>query len=104
MIYAYVAIILLSETTAISFLKEYSTVRSRKYLLFGLLFYGVVSLFLVQSFALEGMGMVNVLWSAFSIVFVESIGVYKFHERITHTQISGISFALLGVAVLRFYG
>ncbi len=104
MLYVYVAIIVLCETTAISFLKEYSQVRQRFYFLLGLLFYGAVSFSLVQSFRYEGMGMVNVLWSACSVIFVQSVGVFKFHERITHTQIFGIVFAIAGIALLRFQG
>lgn len=102
MIYMLVAIILLSETIAISFLKEYSVVHQRMYAVLGMLCYTIVSFLLVRSFHYEGMGMVNVLWSAFSVLFVESVGVFKFHERITHTQVIGIACALTGIAIVRF--
>jgi len=102
MLYVLVAIILLSETLAMSFLKEYSLVRRVPYFLLGLVFYATVALCLIRSFHYEGMGMVNVIWSAFSVVFVESVAVYKFHERITHTQILGILFSLGGVMILRY--
>jgi multidrug transporter EmrE-like cation transporter len=104
MLYVYVAIILLCETTAIGFLKKYSQVHHLSYLLLGLLCYGAVSLTLVQSFGLEGMGMVNVLWSALSVIFVESVGVFEFHERVTHRQMVGMVFAIAGIAILRFQG
>ncbi len=102
MLYVLVALVLLCETTAMSFLKEYSQLKQTPYFLCGLLFYSGVAFLLIPSFHLEGMGMVNVVWSAFSVVFVESVGVYKFHERITHTQIFGIAFSIAGVAILRF--
>lgn len=104
MLYAYVALILLCETSAMSFLKEYAQVHWVEYFLIGLLFYTGVVFFLVQSFQWEGIGMVNVVWSAFSVIFVESVGVLKFHERITHTQILGILFAVGGVVVLKMHG
>ncbi len=102
MIYEYVAAILLCESTAMSFLKEYTKISRHAYFLAGLLFYTAVVFFLIQSFHFEGMGMVNVIWSAFSVVFVECLAVYTFHERVTHTQIFGILFAVVGVAILRF--
>jgi multidrug transporter EmrE-like cation transporter len=101
MLYFYIACILVCETTAMSFLKEYSQIRIPNYFLSGLLFYTCVVFFLVRSFSLEGMGIVNVVWSAFSVIFVESVGVYKFHEKVTHTQIIGITCAILGVAILK---
>ena len=104
MLYTYIALILLCETTAISCLKEYAQSSQRRYFLLGLLFYAGVSLFLIQSFTFEGMGVVNAIWSAFSVVFVAGVGALKFHERITGHEILGMILAVSGIIILRLQG
>lgn len=102
MLYFYIGLILLCETTAISFLKEFSQIHRSWFFVLGALFYAGVSLLLVQSFGYEGMGIINVLWSAFSVIFVAGVGVLKFHEHITHAEAVGMLFTVAGVVILRF--
>ncbi len=102
MIYVYVAFILLCETTAISFLKEYSKIKHAKFFVLGVLLYGGVSYFLIQSFAFEGLGMVNVMWSAFSLISVAAVGVMEFRERMTHMEMLAMSLSIVGIVILRF--
>lgn len=101
MLYVYIALILTCETTAISCLKEYAESAQWRYFLLGILFYAGVSLFLVQSLAFEGMGVVNAIWSAFSVVFVASVGALKFGERITKHEVCGMILAVCGIVILR---
>lgn len=101
MLYLYISLILLCETAAITLLKTYSQSSHLHHLLFGLLFYGGVSLFLIQSFRYETIGIVNVIWSAFSVLFVASVGVLKFHERISCKEVLGMILAVAGIAILR---
>jgi len=100
MLYLYVAIILISETIAISFLREYYECEKMRFFLLGILFYGLVSITLVQSLRLQEMGIVNVIWSVFSVVFVAVAGRLEFKERLTHTEIFGIALAVSGIAIL----
>lgn len=102
MLYFYVLLILISETTALSFLKKFSA--DSNYLYFGLaiFFYTLVSIFLVKTFKYEGMGLVNVLWSAFSVIFVVTAGVLFFKEHFTYVEAFAMLMIVSGVVVLKF--
>lgn len=102
MLYVFVLLILLSETTALSFLKEYSLSGSPKSLGLGLGFYLLVSIFLIRSFRYEGMGIVNVLWSAFSVILVVATGMFLFGEKIGTMEILGMMMVIAGVVILRW--
>ena len=104
MLYLLVIGIIICETIALSMLKEYAISSNILYYTLGLLFYVGVTALLVKSFAYEGIGVVNVLWSSFSIVLVVSMGVIFFRETITFLECVGISMVLGGVAVLRIFG
>ena len=104
MLYLYVLLILLSETAAISLLKKFSMSDNWLYFGLGLFFYTLVAGFLVKSFRYEDMGVVNVLWSAFSVLLVVTVGVLYFKEHITLAEVGGISMILAGVVVLKVYG
>lgn len=100
-LYLFVLLILLAETTALSLLKQYSLSQNVVYLLGGLACYTLVSLFLVQSFRYEGMGIVNVLWSAFSVILVVAAGIVFFGESISKIESLGIAMVIIGVGILR---
>lgn len=97
----FVLFILLSETTALSLFKQYSLSQNIAYLIAGLACYAFVSLFLVKSFRYEGMGIVNVLWSAFSVIFVVIAGIVLFGESINKIEAVGIAMVIIGVCILR---
>jgi small multidrug resistance pump len=96
-LYLCVLLILLAETTALSLLKQYSLSGHIFYMLGGLACYTLVSLLLVQSFRYEGMGIVNVLWSACSVVLVVAAGVILFGEHVGNVELFGISMVVSGV-------
>ncbi|HVW66922.1 MAG TPA: SMR family transporter [Candidatus Peribacteraceae bacterium] len=100
MVYVFIALILLTETLAICFLKQYYLSHRLRFVALGCLFYLGVSLLLVQTFQYDGMGIVNVLWSAFSVILVVCAGHFGFHEKVTHREIVGIALVLIGVAFL----
>lgn len=102
MLYLYVLLILISETVAISFLKKFSLDSNYLYFVVGILFYLLVSVFLVKSFKYEGMGLVNVLWSAFSVIFVVSAGMIFFKETVSYLEVAAMVMIVSGVVVLRF--
>ena len=103
MVYLLVIGILLSETIAIGLLKEYSMTSNLAFYILGILFYVLVTMLLVQSFKYEGIGIVNVLWSAFSMLLVVGVGVIFFKEHLNLPEIVGVSMVFGGVVVLRYF-
>ena len=103
MVYLLVIGILISETIALSFLKEYSVNADLLFYFLGLLFYVFVTMLLVKSFTYEGMGVVNVLWSAFSIMLVVGSGMIFFKEKIHLMELLGIIMVLGGVSLTRIF-
>ncbi len=102
MLYAYIAVILLAETAAIALLKAYADTSNILFLFGGLFGYFLVCVFLEYSFRYEGMGVVNILWSAFSVTFVVATGMLLFSEHVTPAQIVGTAFVMTGVLLLRW--
>ena len=100
MLYLVVAAILAVETTGISFLKEFSLDHHPLNLLSGILLYTVVTFLLVKSFQYESMGIVNVLWSAFSVLLVVAVDVLYFGEKLRTMEVIGIVMIVSGVMVL----
>lgn len=103
MLYLLVLAIVVSETIAISFLKKFSLSNNLYFFGIGLAFYALVSFFLIKSFKYEDMGIVNVMWSAFSVLMVVSIGILFFKEQISFFEVLAIALILIGVIILRFY-
>ncbi len=49
-----------------------------------------------------GMGITNVLWSGFSVLFVIFAGIFFFHEKIQTYDIVGITLIVLGICCIRY--
>jgi multidrug transporter EmrE-like cation transporter len=60
-------------------------------------FYGLVCGGLYCSYAYRGMGMVNVAWSALSVVAITSVGAYFYHERINGNDLFGMILIFIGL-------
>lgn len=103
MVYLLVIGILLTETVALSFLREYSLTANLVFYFLGVLFYVFVTMLLVKSFRYEGMGVVNVLWSAFSIMFVVAAGILFFKEKVHLLELLGVFLVLCGVSLIRIF-
>lgn len=103
MLYLYIVCILIAETTAITFLKKFSDSKHLLYFVLGIAFYTVVSFFLVKSFKYEEMGIVNVLWSAFSVLFVVGAGMFFFGEKVSLIEVVAMALIMVGVVILRYH-
>lgn len=103
MLYLYVLLILIAETTALSFLKKFSVDSNYAYFAVGIFFYTLVAIFLVKTFKYEGMGLVNVLWSAFSVIFVVAAGMLFFKESFSYVEAFAMVMILSGVVVLKLH-
>ncbi len=100
-LYFFVMLILICETAALSFLKAFSESGNLWFLTGGFIGYTLVSTFLIRSYHYEGMGIVNVLWSAFSVLFVVLAGMIFFGEKVTIKEWSGTMMVIAGVVILR---
>lgn len=99
--YLLVALIIGFETAAIAFLKRYSDLHRLRFFYEGMLLYLVVCVLLTYSFYYEGFIALNVLWSAFSVIAVATVGVLKFHEHINKMEALGMLMTIGGVIILR---
>ena len=70
----------------------------------GLMLYALVSLSLFFSYNYSQMGLVNAIWSAFSVLLIILIGIYMYHETINSYDILGILFIVIGIFLIFIYG
>ncbi len=94
-------LMLATETTSMGYLKDYSVSGHLLSLALGIGFYFLMDLFLIRSLKYEGMGIVNTIASAFSVVLVVITGMILFQEKISGIQAAGIAFVLAGTVILR---
>jgi multidrug transporter EmrE-like cation transporter len=99
----YILIIVIAEGIAQTCLKNYSNSKKFIYLLGGLICYGLVAWGLCQSYNINGgVGFVNLIWSALSIISSFTIGVLFFKEVIHFHDILAIILISTGVLILKF--
>lgn len=99
----YILIIVITEGIAQTCLKKYSESKQMMYFFTGLIFYGLVSLFLCESYNLKGgIAIVNLIWSAFSIITSFTIGMFFFKEAIHYHDVLAIILISIGVLILKF--
>lgn len=67
------------------------------YLFIGILFYIFVSLLIYKAYKHKGLGMVNAIWSGFSIIIMLCIGIFIFNEKIKNNEVIGIIFIIIGI-------
>jgi len=89
--------IVLLECLAQGCLKQTHLTNNKTYFCISVLSYLVICLLLVKSYSYKGIGMVNLIWSCLSILFVILTGVIFFHERITSNDMIGIVLILIGL-------
>ena len=104
MIFLCIAGIVLCDTVAVSMLKASIVTHRARYLALGYVCYLLVGTLLYQSFRYESVVIVNVLWSASSVLFVLVVGRFFFGERIRRGQMVAVALTLLGVILLRIQG
>ena len=103
-IFFIIVLITMCEAIAQSCLKKYNLDKNHKYFALALLFYFFVILLLCKSYNYETMGLVNLCWSAFSIVLVIISGIILFHEKITYVDVIGVFIIIFGLYLIFVHG
>ena len=91
--------IVLSETLAQYYIKQYHEIPSKYYYIMGLGFYASVAYFLNKSYDHTTMGQTQVIWSGLSCISVLMVGRYFFGEKVDANEWIGMSLILLGIAI-----
>lgn len=94
-----IASIVLSETVAQYYIKQYHEIPSKYYYLMGLGFYGMVVYLLNKSYDYTTMGTAQVLWSGLSCLSILLVGRFFFGEKVEANEWIGMSLILLGIAI-----
>ena len=92
--------IVLAENLAMTSIRESVEHNSLLYYLLGVLFYAAVCLFLRMSFKMNGMGLVNTLWSSLSVITVALIGKTVFDEKLNSLQWLAVGLASLAALIM----
>jgi multidrug transporter EmrE-like cation transporter len=99
----YIILIVIFEAVAQSCLKEYSQSSNYNYFYAGILFYGGVGWLLCQTYSQKaGLGVVNLVWSALSIIASTVVGILLFKEKFHTHDILAALLITGGVLILRF--
>jgi multidrug transporter EmrE-like cation transporter len=99
----YIMLIVIFEAIAQSCLKEYSQSNNYNYFYVGILFYGGVSWLLCQTYDQKvGLGLVNLVWSALSIIASTTAGILLFKETFHTHDILAAILITVGILILRF--
>lgn len=78
----------------------YSNVsKNNIYLMLGIILYIFVAFAIYQAYNYKGVGMVNAIWSAISIILLIMIGLFIFNENISTQEYVGIIFIILGIVL-----
>jgi multidrug transporter EmrE-like cation transporter len=99
----YIILIVIFEAVAQGCLKEYSQSNNYNYFYAGILFYVGVGWLLCQSYNHKGgLGLVNLIWSALSIVASTTVGILLFKENFHTHDILATLLIASGILILRF--
>jgi multidrug transporter EmrE-like cation transporter len=99
----YIMLIVIFEAVAQSCLKEYSQSNNYGYFYAGILFYVGVGWLLCQTYVQKGgVGTVNLVWSALSIIASTSVGILLFKEKFHTHDILAALLITVGILILRF--
>jgi multidrug transporter EmrE-like cation transporter len=67
----------------------------------GVALYAVVGLLLMYSFSFKGLGIVNAMWSALSVIATTTVGVLYFKETLHVHDYVAVGFIAAGVVSLK---
>lgn len=99
----YITLIVIFESVAQSCLKTYSNTNNYSYFFVGIVSYSIVSWLLCQSYNHKGgLGIVNLIWSAVSIIASTIIGIIMFKEKFHTHDILATLLITSGILILRF--
>lgn len=96
LIYIIIGIVLL-ETVAQSCLKKTKITNNQNYMCISIIAYFLICLLLIKSYAYDTMGVVNLIWSCFSIILIVVAGVCLYHEEFTKYDFMGMVFVFIGL-------
>ena len=97
---AFVLVIVSLETCAMSCLKRAK--EGWHWFFMGVLFYIGVSIMLMQSLKLEGLAIVNALWSGLSVMATTTVGVLLFKEVLHLHDYVAVGMIGAGVLILKY--
>ncbi len=89
--------IVILETIAQSCLKKTKLTNNQNYICVSIIAYFLICLLLIKSYAYDTMGIVNLIWSCFSIILVVCAGVFLYHEEFTRYDCMGMIFVFMGL-------
>jgi spermidine export protein MdtJ len=95
-------LLIISEALALYFIKLYALNENQiMYYVLSVALYGLCmwafSQILIKDY---GVAMVNIMWNIASVIYGIFIGVILFKEKISHTQIIGLIFGIVGMCML----
>jgi multidrug transporter EmrE-like cation transporter len=95
-----ILLIVVMETAAMTCFKK-CLHHSHIWFLVGVALYAVVGMLLVYSYSFRGLGMVNAIWSAISVIATTAVGVLYFKETLHMHDYVAIAFIAAGVVILK---
>ncbi|VBB18616.1 Putative multidrug transporter EmrE [Yasminevirus sp. GU-2018] len=100
MMLVYVSFIIVFEALAQNAFKFCHNNGDKRGFVCGVFFYGAVGFFLMKMYDYQSMGIVNVLWSALSVVAIMLLGHYCWGEKITANDIIGSILVFIGIVCI----
>jgi multidrug transporter EmrE-like cation transporter len=98
-LYILVLLISMFEAFAQSIIHYAHYYKKKFYIIYGIILYIIIAFLIYKAYNYKGIGMVNAIWSGFSIIFMIIIGTYLFNEKILLNEYIGIFFIIIGVLI-----
>jgi multidrug transporter EmrE-like cation transporter len=100
----FASIMALIDTAVLSWFKSYhiGTLTWRGIVPFGMLLYALQPLIFLQSLNYENMTIMNILWDVISDIFVTTMGLFYFKEKLSPIKMAGLSFAFIAIVLLSY--
>ncbi len=92
-----ILLIVFLEAIAQSCLKKSKVSNNHSYTCISVIAYCLICILLLKTYTYRSMGIVNLIWSCFSIIAIISSGIIFFHETITLNDIIGILLIFAGL-------
>jgi multidrug transporter EmrE-like cation transporter len=99
----FVLAISVSECIAHTCLKKFNLDNRKKhFFLIGIVFYSIVCMMLILSYKYNGLGVINILWSGLSVLFIAATGALFFGDTLQVIHILGMGFILVGIGCVLY--
>lgn len=93
-------LLVLIETLAFYYLRRYSSEKSAKFILYGIICYCVVAALLAYSFKFENMYLIIALWNAIAVLFAYILSRFIFMEKTNNRELIAGIIIVVGIIVL----